>query len=202
MSRALTKASLEQLTRTLARRDPMLGRVLRETGLPQLNARRPGFATLIRIILEQQVSLASGEAVFRKLASGVEALRPQVLAHTTEARLRSLGLTGQKARYCRQLAIAIDSGSLDLTGLGDDDEAIDKLTRVHGIGTWTAEVYLLMALRRPDVWPSKDLALMVALQQLKKLRARPSPIEIIAFAEAWRPYRSVAARMLWHYYLA
>jgi DNA-3-methyladenine glycosylase II len=199
----LTWESLPIAAARLARSDKDLGRLLGINGVPPLWARKPGFPTLIRIILEQQVSLASARAVFRRLAQGVAPFTPQRFAELGVSRLRSLGITRQKAAYCIQVAEAICERRLDLKVLGelDDPAAIAALTQVKGIGPWTADIYLLMALRRPDIWPAGDVALSKAAGTAKRLRRLPSQRELLQMAEAWRPFRAVAARILWHDYL-
>ena len=164
--------------------------------------RRPGFETLLRIVLEQQVSLISARAVFARLKSNIEPFTPASFILRDEPYLRSLGLTRQKAHYCIQVAHAFTND--DLQGLSklNDDEAHATLLRIKGVGPWTANIYLLMALKRPDIWPDGDIALATAAGKLLKLRARPSFIELGKLADKWRPYRSVAARMLWKFYLA
>lgn len=164
--------------------------------------RRPGFETLLRIVLEQQVSLISARAVFRRLKSSIDPFTPASFISRDEEYLRSLGLTRQKAHYCIQVAHAFTNG--DLQGLGSlsDEDAHATLLRIKGVGPWTANIYLLMALKRPDIWPDGDIALATAVGKLRKLQARPSFRELAVLAEDWRPYRSVAARMLWQYYLA
>jgi DNA-3-methyladenine glycosylase II len=129
---------------------------------------------------------------------------PERLTEVGQARLRQAGLTRQKARYCVELAGAVASRRLDLRAVSraDDDTAMTMLTRVTGVGPWTAECYLLMALRRPDVWPAGDIALATAAQEVKRLRRRPSPERLTELAEAWRPHRATAARLLWHHYLS
>jgi DNA-3-methyladenine glycosylase II len=187
----------------LARRDRDLARLLRINGAPPLWARRPGFPTLVRIILEQQVSLASARAVFRRLVEDVVPFTPQMFTKLGVSHLRSLGITRQKAAYCIYAAQAICERRLDLRALGEmnDPTAIAALTQVKGIGAWTADIYLLMALRRPDIWPAGDVALGKAAGAAKKHRELPSQTELLQIAEAWRPFRAVAARILWHDYL-
>ncbi|MEE8128685.1 MAG: hypothetical protein V3T48_00230 [Vicinamibacterales bacterium] len=202
--RPLTHAGLLAATHELARRDRGLRRILRLHGPPPLWARRPGFATLVRIILEQQVSLASARATFNRLENRIDGLTADRVRTLGPTELRTLGLTRQKARYLIELADAVSDGWLDLRGLGrlDDAQARTALMAVSGIGPWTADVYLLEALRRPDVWPTTDLALAKAVQILTRRPTRPSRDDLEAIGATWRPLRSVAARMLWHYYLS
>ena len=199
----LTRGSLTKAARRLARDDEDLSAILEKHGPPPLWARAPGFPTLLHIILEQQVSLASAKAVFDRVAASLAPLTPEAVEAAGEQHLRNLGLTRQKAAYCMHLAGAITAGSFSLDALADleDDEALTNLTRLKGIGPWSAEVYLLMALLRTDVWPAGDLALAVAMMKVKRLRRRPQPEKLRQMAEPWRPFRSVAARMLWQSYL-
>jgi len=200
----MTRRGLLDAARRLAARDRDLRRILRTHGPPPLWARRPGFRTLIRIILEQQVSLASARAIFLRLARGVVPFTPGRFVELGSAHLRSLGLTRQKAAYCVDVAKAVERGRIDLEAVaGMDDAGVGSaLTRLKGVGPWTAQVYLLMALRRPDVWPSGDIALVQAVRRVKGLRSSASPERVARLAESWRPFRSVAARMMWQDYLA
>ena len=201
--RPLTAASLGEAAGWLARRDPDLARIRRRHGPPPMWGRPSGFGTLARIILEQQVSLASAASTFRRLEAGLGRVAPATLAAAGEARIRALGVTRQKTAYLVLLARAVESGALDLAAIGrlPDEEARSVLLRLKGIGPWSADIYLLMALRRPDVWPAGDLALATAARAVKGLRRRPSPEALSRLAEPWRPFRSVAARMLWQHYL-
>jgi DNA-3-methyladenine glycosylase II len=167
-------------------------------------AREPGFPTLIHIILEQQVSLASARAAYERLLAADSPLTPARFLEFDDATLKTIGFSRQKTRYGRELARAILDGRLDLAGLHtlDDASARSELVVIKGIGPWTADIYLLMALRRPDVWPSGDLALANAAQRVKRLASRPAPDELDALGIAWKPWRAVAARLLWHYYLS
>jgi DNA-3-methyladenine glycosylase II len=188
----------------LAAIDPDLAGILARHGAPPLWAREPGFATLVAIILEQQVSLRSGAAALERLdraAGGVTATRVAALG---EERAREAGLTRQKARYVVGLAELVVDGRLDPDALAaaEDDDVRARLLEVPGIGRWTADIYLLMALGRPDVWPDGDLALALALRRAKDLAAVPDAVAQRSVAEAWRPWRAVAARLLWQAYLA
>ena len=166
--------------------------------------REPGFATLVRIILEQQVSLASADAMYRRLSSAIQPITPENVIAAGALYLRSFGVTRQKAAYFINLAEAIQSGALDLHALGkvSDEAAIDQLVAVKGVGPWTAKIYLLMVLRRPDVWPVGDVALATAVKNLRGWQSRPTQPELTEIAKSWRPHRATAARMLWHYYLS
>ncbi len=200
----LDQTSYHRALGELAGRDRDLGRVLSSLGPPPMWDREPGFPTLVHIILEQQVSLASARACFDKLLKTVERLTPESLLTLDDGVLKEAGFSRQKTAYARILAEEVRTGTLDLVGLANlpDDEAREQLMRLKGIGRWTADIYLLMALGRPDVWPVGDLALVIAAQRVKGLEARPNPEEFRDLGEAWRPWRSVAARLLWHHYLS
>jgi DNA-3-methyladenine glycosylase II len=202
LSQRLTDESLATAAKIVASRDRHLASIYKALGAPPMWGRRPGFETLLRIVMEQQVSLISARAVFARLKSNVEPFTAASFILRDEEYLRSLGLTRQKAYYCVQVAHAFTNG--DLQGLSrlSDDDAHATLLRIKGVGPWTANIYLLMALKRPDIWPDGDIALATAAGKLLKLQARPSFRELAKLAENWRPYRSVAARMLWQYYLA
>jgi len=184
--------------------DADLAGVLSRHGTPPLWGREPGFATLVQIILEQQVSLASGRAAFERVLHATGRMTPARVARLSERRLRGAGLTRQKAEYVRGLALAVVRGALDLGAIAamDDEAAHAELTKVRGIGPWSANIYLLMALGRRDVWPSHDLALAGAMREVKRLRRMPTPERQLAISEPWRPWRAVAARILWHHYLS
>jgi DNA-3-methyladenine glycosylase II len=187
----------------LARRDPDLARVLATIGPPPMWARQPGFGTLVHIILEQQVSLASAQAAYDKLLALGQPLTPERFLTYDDATLHAAGFSWQKARYGRLLAQALHDGSLRLDRLArlDDAQVRATLTHIKGIGPWTAEIYLLMVMRRADAWPTGDLALALAAQKVKRLAALPRAAELEALGAAWRPWRAVAARILWHDYL-
>ncbi len=201
---ALDEKSLARTARQLARRDERLSFVLKRYGPPPLWARRPGYATLVQIILEQQVSLASAASIFARLKKSVVPFQPARMLELGAPHLKSLGLTRQKTDYCVHLSRALAENALKLSRLArlSDAETKAELMKIKGLGSWSADVYLLMALRRPDIWPASDLALAIAATDLYELPARPSAVELMDLAEAWRPFRSVAARMLWQYYLA
>jgi DNA-3-methyladenine glycosylase II len=184
--------------------DPDLLRVHTEFGPPPLWSREPGFVTLVHIILEQQVSTASAEATLAKLQKAVPSLTPENFLRLSDVDLRQIGFSRQKTAYCQGVARSILEGELDLDELErlDDAEARSRLVRLKGIGNWTADNYLLMVLLRPDIIPAGDLALIAALQELKGLPSRPNVAEVEQLALAWRPWRAVATRFLWHYYLS
>lgn len=201
---ALSKRSLLTAVDELAARDEDLRAIVARYGPPPLWDRPPGFPTLLHIVLEQQVSLASARAAFERLLAVVNPLTPRGFLELDDTQLLAIGFSRQKARYGRALASAIRDGTLDLEGLERlDDEAVDRaLTALPGVGPWTATIYRLMVLLRPDCWPAGDIALAQALAQAKGLAHRPAPPAMLALADAWRPWRSVAARILWHAYLS
>lgn len=200
----LTELSLRRAAQLLGKRDRELASILKNLGPPPLWARQPNFATLIKIILEQQVSLASAAAIFARLKRNTVPFHPVRMIELGETHLKSIGLTRQKTAYCLHLAQSLTDQSLRLSHLSrmSDAEARAALMQIKGLGNWSADVYLLMALRRPDIWPANDLALAIAVTRLKQLDVRPNASKLLEMAEAWRPYRSVAARMLWQFYLA
>jgi DNA-3-methyladenine glycosylase II len=201
---SLNEESLFRGVRLLSRRDPDLGRVVKKFGAPPMWAREAGFSTLLHIILEQQVSLASARAAHNKLLEVASPLTPQSFLKLDDAALKAAGFSRQKTAYARELAASLVEGRLDLDVLKDidDDKVRAELLKIKGIGPWTADIYLLMVLRRPDIWPAGDLALAVAARHVKRLESRPTPRELDQIGEAWKPWRAVAARILWHYYLS
>ena len=200
----LSRVSYARGLRDLSRRDRDLGRVLETLGPPPMWARKPGFPTLVHIILEQQVSLASARAAFNRLADAASPLTPERFLQFRASALKKIGFSRQKMSYARHLAESIVDGRLALDQLAtmSDDAARTALLELKGIGPWTADIYLMMALRRPDVWPSGDLALASAVQDVKQLRARPSVADLDEIGMTWKPWRAVAARVLWHHYLS
>ncbi len=200
----LTPSTLSRAVAHLTRRDRQLARIVRTHGTPPLWGRRPGFATLSQIILEQQVSLAAARTLYRRLSNQLRGgwTSAAILREGTTG-LVSRGVTRQKAAYLVSLAERVERGDLVLRALSSasDEEVRRQLIACHGIGPWTADVYLLMALRRPDVWPPGDLALHKALSRLLGLERMLTNQEAIEYASQWAPYRAVAARILWCGYL-
>jgi DNA-3-methyladenine glycosylase II len=198
----MDRKTLTRSLKALATRDPVLAAALATIGPPPERTRPPGFATLVRIIVGQQVSSKAAASLWARLEAAIDPVTPERLAMLSPEDLRALGLSRQKAAYALGLAEAVASGALDLARVhaADDEAAIAELITVKGIGRWSAEIYLLFALGRPDVFPSGDLALAIAAQRLKKLRRRPDPKRLAKLAEAWRPHRGAAAHFLWHYY--
>ena len=201
----LTRARFFEGVAALAAADPQLGRVVARFGPPALWTRKPGYAALVQIVLEQQVSLASGRTTFARLrdACGGD-VTPDTVAGLGAPALKAAGVSRQKAGYCQEIARRLLDGELDLKGLGraDDDTVRERLMRIRGIGPWTANIYLMTALGRPDVWPEGDLALAAAAQQVKRLEKRPDDRRLREMAAGWAPWRTVAARILWHHYLS
>ena len=203
MSGRLDESSLKRGLSRLVRIDADLARVFEQYGAPPLWVREQGFATLLRVILEQQVSLASAEAAYNRLLAAASPLGPETFLPLDDVKLKEIGFSRQKAHYCRELARSISEGRINLSALEklSDEEARGRLLKLKGVGPWTAEIYLLMALRRVDAWPAGDLALAVAAQSVKRLPVRPTPDELEELAASWRPWRAVAAHLLWHRYL-
>jgi len=200
----LTRRTFARTVAELEAQHEELAAIVRRHGVPEFWFRPAGFATLLLLILEQQVSLASARAAFDKVDRRVGGVTPEALLTLSDAELREDGFSRQKARYARALAAKIVGGELDLAAveLLEDDAARAALVALLGVGAWTAEVYLLSALRRPDTWPVGDLALQEAARRVLELDARPSPLELEVIGERWRPHRATAARLLWHQYLA
>jgi len=199
----LTRETLLQGVSELCAVDDDMAAVVERFGPPPMWVRRPGFATLVRIILEQQVSLGSAEQTYIRLQRAVERVTADRVAALSLSELRQQGLTRQKASYCLGLARNIVDRELNLRSLADEDDDTSRraLLEIRGIGPWTADIYLLMALRRPDVWPDGDLALAESARRIRGLSKRPTYDRLRQIAEAWTPWRSVAARILWHHYL-
>ena len=201
--RPLTVRTLRRAARDLAAADPQLGASVERYGPPPLWSRDPSYATLVHLILEQQVSLASAQAAFDRLRTALGgSVEPELLLGLTDEGLRAIGFSRQKAGYARTLASAVLDG-FDLGALAamPDDEVRKALIAMPGIGPWTADIYLTMCLLRPDVWPHGDLALATSARDLLELGERPTFVDLGEIAERWHPYRAVAARILWHDYL-
>ena len=201
---SLTEPVFAQAIAELAGRDPDLAGAVARWGEPPFWTHEPGFPGLVLEILSQQVSLESANAAFAKLGRRITPVTPVGFLTLDDVTLREIGFSRQKARYVRGLAEAIAGGALDLDEVARmaEGEAREALLAIKGIGPWTADTYLLFALRMPDAWPSGDLALARAIQELRGLPAVPSYPEVDAIAEAWHPWRAVAARILWHSYLS
>jgi DNA-3-methyladenine glycosylase II len=203
-TKPLTLARLQFASRWLAKRDLALKRVLDEHGYPAMWNRTPGFSTTVHIILEQQVSLASANATFARLQSKLSgSVSPSELLNLEVSELQCLGLTRQKISYIRLLAEQVVSGEFQFESLSKmtDEEVRRTMTKLKGIGNWTADIYLSECLLRCDIMPRGDIGIQEAFRVLKGLDARPTHEELIAMTEHWRPWRSVGTRMLWHFYL-
>jgi DNA-3-methyladenine glycosylase II len=202
-SRVLTGSALAAGARELARRDADLAAILARHGTPPMWGRRPGFATLVHIVLEQQVSIAAARTLFRRIGAAIGGMTPAHVATCGVRGLRRHGMTRQKASYCHGLALQVLEGALDLAAIArsPDDEGRRALLQLRGIGPWSVDIYYLMALRRPDVWPDGDLALAAALHEVKRLRRRPDGAAQRRISAGWAPWRSIAARLLWQHYL-
>lgn len=198
----LNVTSITQAVAELTQRDRDLASIVEKWGHPPNWERETGFVGLVRTIIGQQLSIASAKAIFTRLSQLVP-LTPANFLQLDDAQLQAAGLSQRKILYCRELARAIATNVIDLDKLAlmDDANVRSQLRQIKGIGDWTVDIYLLMCLQRPDAFPSGDLALAIAYQKLKRLPKRPTPVELEAIAEKWKPWRAVAARILWHYYL-
>jgi DNA-3-methyladenine glycosylase II len=202
-ARISDEAGLADAVAALKRQDPLvIGHLLETGGMPPLRQGRQGFAGLAAIIVSQQVSVASADAIYARLAAEIAPLDAPSLAAAGEDRLKACGLSRPKMRALRALAEAITAGRLALDELAqlEPDEAHARLIAVHGIGPWTADLFLLSCLGHPDAWPAGDLALQEAARLALGLRQRPDKARLESIGERWRPFRAVAARMLWTYY--
>ncbi len=201
---ALNNFSLDLATRKLADKIPEFKKVVQKFGAPPLWDRTAGFSTLLYIVLEQQVSLASAKATFEKLQTELQDITPESFLTLNDKQLKTIGFSRQKTRYGRIIAKEILSGSLDLEILArqNDQQVKEKLMSIIGIGHWTSDIYLLMVLLRPNVWPHGDRALAVSAYEVFNLKGIPSYDDLMLMSENWKPWRSVAARLLWHNYLS
>jgi len=198
----LDEAALRLSLDTIAKREPMVAGVIGRLGYPAPRQSVPGYQTLLRTIVGQQVSVAAAASVWAKLEAALGAgCAPEALLASDFDTLRTCGLSRQKQGYARSLAELVTSGTLDLHALpADDEEAIAALVRVKGIGRWSAEIYLLFAEGRPDIWPAGDLAVQIAVGQLMGLPERPGEKETRLLGDGWRPHRSAMAVLAWHHY--
>jgi len=198
----LTAEQLAEGLGHIAAREPALAAAIERVGHPEPRLRPTGYRTLLRTIVGQQVSTKAAESVWRKLEGIVGPLTdPGNIARASDEQLREAGLSRQKASYARSLAEEVTSGRLDLDNLpADDEEAIAALVHIKGIGRWSAEIYLLFAEGRPDIWPAGDLAVQIEVGRILGHDARPSEKLTRELAEAWRPHRGAAAILAWHHY--
>jgi DNA-3-methyladenine glycosylase II len=199
-----TEADLDAALAALGAADPRLLSLVAATGRPPLRRRPDGFAGLAATIVAQQLSTASAGAIWTRLAAAFDPLAPEAIARAHPARLKRVGLSAPKIRALKAIARAVMRGDLALATLAElaAEDAHAALTAVHGIGPWTADIYLLSCLGHADAWPAGDLALQEAARLAFGLATRPSVKEMVALADAWRPWRAVAARVLWTYYRA
>lgn len=199
-----TEADLDAAIAALIKADKRFSPAFALTGRPPLRKRADGFAGLASIVVSQQVSTASASAIWGRLAAALDPLDPAAILRARPQKLARVGLSAPKIRALKEIATAIDRGDLDIPSLLDmpADEAHAALTAVHGIGPWTADIYLLFCIGHADAWPAGDLALQEAARLLFKLKARPTAMEMQPLADAWRPWRGAAAYMLWAYYRA
>ena len=198
-----TSDNFQQLCNELAERDAIFKNILQQHSYPPMWTRSASFATLIHIVLEQQVSLASAKAAFNKLKEKLGTITPSNLLQLTDEELKACYFSRQKTVYARHLAEAFISKKIQLKKLtaSHDEDVRNTLKQIKGIGDWTADVYLMFALQRTDIFPIGDLAMVNALKEVKQLPAGTSKTDMLLLAEPWRPYRSIAAMMLWHHYL-
>lgn len=206
-AKADTRKRTAQALAQLCMREPRFSEAYEAVGFIADRRRPADFASLCRIVIEQQISVAAANTIWGRLEAAVQgrangAFSAERLLKLTEARLRACGLSGPKVRYVRNMAQAAKSGAIDFALLPklDDGAAMAMLTDVKGIGRWTAEIFLLFALDREDIWPAHDVALQEAMKRLFGLKTRPDVKKMDRMAENWRPHRGVAARLLWRYY--
>ena len=199
-----TEADLDAGLARLIAADPRLSAIVARGGRPPLRRRAGGFAGLASIIVSQQLSVASAAAIWGRLSKAFDPFQPGAVRKARRTTLQRAGLSAPKIRTLKAIATAIDKGAIDLDGLVslDADEAHKRLTALHGIGPWTADIYLLFCLGHADAWPAGDLALQEAARLAFGLKSRPTAKEMGPLAEIWRPWRGVAARVLWTYYRA
>jgi DNA-3-methyladenine glycosylase II len=198
----MTPEFIRDALNDIATRDTDLADALQEYGYPAPRIHEPGFASLINIIIGQQVSTHAAAAIRERLETALNPLTPETFLNAEDEALRAVGFSKRKVEYGKGLAVAIINGTLETERLIalDDDEVTKTLTNIRGIGRWSADIYMLFALGRANAWPIDDLAIQVAVQKLKRMRKRPDRKRMEAIAKRWRPYRGVAALFLWHYY--
>ncbi len=194
--------TLRPALEALAARDGDIARAYGACGLPPVRSRPNGFAGLFTIMCAQQVSVHAAKAIIGRLLAAADPLTPERFLALDDTAVKRIGLSRQKIRYGRALAEDLAAGRLDLEAVAQlpDEAAIEQLVRAKGVGRWTAEIYLLFSLRRPDVWPVDDLGVRIGAQKLKNLEERPGHAAMLEMGQAWRPHRSAAARFLWHLY--
>ncbi|HEY4874842.1 MAG TPA: DNA-3-methyladenine glycosylase 2 family protein [Puia sp.] len=203
MITTFTEENFHELCDKLAKKDKHLKEIIKKHGYPPMWRRKPNFETLIHIILEQQVSLASAKAALNKLKEKIGTITPKKLLLLTDAEMKACYFSRQKIIYARHLASSIVNGELSIKKIQllPDDEIRNELKKIKGIGDWTVDVFLLMALQRTNIFPTGDLAMMNSLKKTKQLPHHATKEEILLLAESWKPHRSLATMILWHRYL-
>lgn len=203
-SETLSPARFRRAIAVLTERHPLFARIVKEWGYPPFWKHTPGFAGLVLDILAQQVSIESADAAFQKLQRAISEVTPSAFVSLTDAQLKKIGFSRQKASYARGIAEAVVAGEFSFESLRkmSNDDARARLCEFRGIGKWTSDTYLLFSLKRADVWPSGDLALEKAVSDLRGLRTKLPTAKVDRMALAWRPHRAVAARLLWFHYLS
>lgn len=198
----LSRTQIESGLDALAQRDARIAKALGQVGYPEPRIRPTGYKTLLRTIVGQQVSVAAASSMWAKLEAELGAdFTPSCLLERDFDTLRACGLSRQKQGYARSLCELVEAGEVDFDGLpADDEEAIEQLTRIKGIGRWSAEIYLLFAEGRPDIWPAGDLAVQEGVRRLAKMEERPNEKQAREIGEAWRPHRGAMAIFTWHFY--
>jgi DNA-3-methyladenine glycosylase II len=198
----LTLRTMQGDLRAIARNDAHVAGALERFGYPELRRRPPGFETLLRAIVFQQISIHAAGAIWKRIEAAIVPLTAATYCATGDGVIRACGFSRQKLLYARSLAELVASGEVPLQALDamDDEEAVAQLVKIKGIGRWTAEIYLMFALGRRDMFPADDLGLIVGMQRLKGLRKRPDRKRMLKLGEPWRPRRSAAAHLLWHYF--
>ncbi|MBL8019689.1 MAG: DNA-3-methyladenine glycosylase 2 family protein [Leptospirales bacterium] len=201
-ARELTGSSMRRGIRKAAENDPRLKLALKELGYPQIRQRDPGFETLLNIIIGQQLSTHAANAIWDRLENLIRPFTPDNLLMQRDESLRAVGLSKQKIAYAQSLAHLVNKGLVDFKRIAnlDDEAAASELMQIRGVGRWTADIYLLFALGRRDVWPVDDLALVVATQRLYGMRLRPSRKRLLEIGRAWQPWRGAVSIFLWKYY--
>lgn len=198
----IPKNKLHRAIRAVALKDAAVGKVLDDVGLPEARTGEPGFPSLLRIMVGQQLSVKAAASIHGRLVDLLDEVTPEVVMSQSDEALRGIGFSRQKVIYARSLANAVLGGELDFIALADmkDKEAMEAIIEVKGFGAWSAEIYLLFCEGRMDTWPAGDLALQVAVQSIRELAERPTAKETIPLVKAWQPYRGAMAVFLWHYY--
>jgi DNA-3-methyladenine glycosylase II len=202
MQRLDTPSDLAAAVESLSTLEPRFAGVVARHGLPPLRHAEPGLESLLRIVTDQLISLKAGEAIWSRLATQFDHFAPETVLRTSLEALRALGLSGAKARTFHAAADAFSAGRFTNIGELSEEEVQQRLLEIPGVGPWTANIYLLMVMRAADAWPAADLALQVAAQDVLGLGERPSTRRMMELGQAWRPYRSAAALLLWRHYRA